>query len=58
MQWCLGGKVHNSLLIYLDDLLVHSPDFDTHINHLEQVFEKLAVQGISTDPQKTVDVEN
>lgn len=84
MQRCLGGQVHDSLLIYLDDVVVYSPDFDTHINHLEQVFEKLAAHGlklqphkcslfqrkviylghvisrdgISTDPEKTVVVEN
>lgn len=42
MQLCLGGQVHDSLLIYLDDVVVYSSDFDTHIKHLEQVFGKLA----------------
>ncbi|XDV20421.1 hypothetical protein PO909_025751 [Leuciscus waleckii] len=85
MQRCLGGQVHDSLLIsFDDDVVVYSPDFDTHISHLEQVFEKLAAhglklqphkcslfqrkvtylghvisgEGISTDPEKTVVVEN
>lgn len=84
MQRCLGGQVHDSLLIYLDDVVVYSSDFDTHIKHLEQVFGKLAAhglklqphecslfqkkvtylghvisgEGISTDPEKTIVVQN
>ncbi|XP_062416225.1 uncharacterized protein LOC134107905 [Pungitius pungitius] len=52
MQRCLGGQVHDSLLIYLDDVVVYSPDFDTHIHHLEQVFEKLASHGLKLQPHK------
>lgn len=52
MQRCLGGQVSESLLIYLDDVVVYSPDFDTHIEHLEQVFEKLAAHGLKLQPHK------
>ena len=38
LQCCLGYKVHNHLLIYLDDVIIHSPDFMIHLQHLEQVF--------------------
>lgn len=35
MQQCMGGLVSESLLIYLDDVVVYSSDYDTHILHLE-----------------------
>lgn len=38
MQRCLGNMVNESLLIYLDDVVVFSPDFDGHVRHLEEVF--------------------
>lgn len=31
MQRCLGGQVHDFLLIYLDDIILYSPDFDSHL---------------------------
>lgn len=37
MQRCLGSSVHDYLLIYLDDVIVYSPDFKSHLNHLEAV---------------------
>ncbi|KAJ7998214.1 hypothetical protein DPEC_G00220270 [Dallia pectoralis] len=52
MQRCLGGLVHDSLLIYLDDVIVFSPDFDSHMLHLEQVFERLWKQGLKLQPRK------
>lgn len=41
MQQCLSGQITESLLVYLDDIIVHSPDFATHLQHLEEVFEHL-----------------
>lgn len=46
MQRCLGGQVSQSLLIYLDDVVLYSLDFYTHTEHLEQVLEKLAAHGL------------
>lgn len=31
MQHCLGAQVYDSLLIYLDDVIVYSPNFNTHL---------------------------
>lgn len=50
MQRCLGGLVSKSLLIYLDDVVVYSPDFDSHVKHLKQVFEKLSTHGLKLQP--------
>lgn len=52
MNRCLGGMVNDSLLIYLDDVIVFPPDFDSHIMHLEQVFEWLANHGLKLQPHK------
>ena len=38
--------------VYLDDLLVASPDMDTHLEHLGQVFKLLSDHGILIHPQK------
>lgn len=37
MQSCLGSLITESALVYLDDVIVYSPDFDTHLHHLEAV---------------------
>uniref|UniRef100_A0A9J7ZJ87 Gypsy retrotransposon integrase-like protein 1 n=1 Tax=Cyprinus carpio carpio TaxID=630221 RepID=A0A9J7ZJ87_CYPCA len=52
MQRCLGSMVHDFLLIYLDDVVVFSPDFDSHLHHLEQVFRKLHDHGLKLQPRK------
>lgn len=31
MQQCLGGQIREPLLVYLDDIIVYSPDFKTHL---------------------------
>ena len=33
--------------IYLDDILVHSPDKETHKAHLLEVFNRLAAAGVT-----------
>ena len=52
MQRCLGERVHDFLLIYLDDVILYSLDFDSHLAHLEQVFERLHHHGLKLQPQK------
>lgn len=52
MQRCLGGQVHDYLLIYLDDVIVYSPTFDLHLEHLEQVLKKLEEHGLKLHPQQ------
>lgn len=52
MQRCLGGQVNDFLLIDLDDVIVYSPCFDSHLGHLEQVFERLHQYGLKLQPQK------
>lgn len=52
MQRCLGERVNDYLLIYLDDIIIYSADFDTHLHHLEQVFGRLEHHGLKLHPQK------
>lgn len=52
MQRCLGNLVNDFLLIYLDDVVVFSPDFDSHVQHLEEVFERLHQHGLKLQPRK------
>ena len=39
-------------LVYADDILVYSSDFDTHLKHLQQVFKKLREANLTLKPQK------
>ncbi|KAG1960358.1 interleukin-1 receptor accessory protein-like 1-A [Pimephales promelas] len=68
MQRCLGGQLVDSTLVYLDDVIVFSPDFHTHLHHLEGVFRAMekyglklkpvtAERGISPDPEKVAAVQ-
>lgn len=52
MQHCLGNLVNESLLIYLDDVVVFSPDFNSHVHHLEEVLLQLHQHGLKLQPKK------
>lgn len=52
MQRCLGNMVNDSLLIYLDDVVVFSANFDSHVQHLEEVFQRLEEHGLKLQPKK------
>jgi len=41
MEQVLGGLHWKTLLIYLDDVIVISPDFTTHVSQLREVFDRL-----------------
>ena len=41
-----------NLLIYVDDLCVFSSDFDSHLVHLEQLFQLLSKANLKLKPQK------
>lgn len=47
-----GEKVHDYLLIYLDDVIVYSCDFRSHLHHLENVFQRLEAHGLKLQPGK------
>lgn len=52
MQQCLSGQITDSLLVYLHDIIVYSPDFTIHLKHLEEVFEDLWRHDLKLQPDK------
>lgn len=52
MQRCLGGQLMESTLVYLDDVIVYSPDFESHLQHLEKVFQAMERYGLKLQPDK------
>ena len=41
MDLVLCGLTYVTCLVYLDDIIVYSRDFDTHVQRLQEVFERL-----------------
>ena len=65
------GYLLRTKRIYLDDIIAYSPGFDTHLEHLDHVFQCKFLQmevvylghvvskaGIATDPEKTAAVRD
>nr|XP_054604616.1 uncharacterized protein LOC129165457 [Nothobranchius furzeri] len=46
MQQCLSGQMAESLLVYLDDIIIYSPDFSSHLQHLDGVLQRLWQHGL------------
>lgn len=38
---------------YLDDIIIGSPDWTTHIQHLRKVFQALQKAGLKANPKKS-----
>ena len=52
MERCLGDQNFETLLIYLDDIIIFSKDFDSHLQRLDLVFARLAQHGLKIQPSK------
>jgi len=52
MEQVLSGLHRKTLLVYLDDVIVISPDFQTHGSRLREVFERLRGAGLKLKPSK------
>lgn len=48
----LGAELETSVFVYLDDIIVISPDFETHMNILGRVLEKLLNAGLTLNREK------
>jgi hypothetical protein len=46
MEACLGDQQYETLLLYLDDILVFSDTFESHLKRLQLVFERLRQHGL------------
>ena len=40
------------LIVYLDDVIIFSPDIPTHIERLDKVLRKLSTSGLRVEPNK------
>ena len=54
MEKVLAGLQFDICLIYLDDVIVKSDDFDSHIVHLRSVFERIRKANLKLSPKKCV----
>lgn len=52
MEDCLRGLQDVICQPYLDDNLVHSPSFDTNLEHIRAVLQRYQKHGIELSPQK------
>lgn len=52
MESVLGDLAFDVLLVYLDDILVFSKDFHSHLEKLDLVFRRLRDHGLKLNPKK------
>lgn len=52
MESVLGDLAFDVLLVYLDDVLVFSKDFSSHLEWLDLVFSRLRDHGLKLNPKK------
>lgn len=52
MEAALRGLNHKTALVYVDDIVAFSPDFDTHLQHLTDIFDHLKAAGLRLKPSK------
>ena len=52
MEFVLTGLQWSICLIYLDDVIIFSKDFDDHLRRMEEVFGRLREAGLKLKPQK------
>ena len=55
-QWLievvLMGVLWKECFAYIDDVLVSSPDFESHLAHLQEVFDRLRKAGLRLKTKK------
>lgn len=49
----MGGDLRESVFVYIDDLLIVSPDFDSHISKLKVVADKLRKANLTINVNKS-----
>ena len=47
MDLVLYGLTYETCLVYLDDIIVLSPDFDSHVERLEDIFRRLRAANLN-----------
>ena len=52
MERCLGHKHFETILLYLDDVIIYSNSYEDHLKHLAEVFQILIKHGLKVKPFK------
>jgi len=52
MHTVFRDELHQFLLVYIDDILVFSRSFDSHLQHLQIVFDKIRAASLRLHPKK------
>lgn len=52
MTQVLRGLHWKQALVYVDDILIYSKNFEAHLHHLKQVFHRLQDAGLTLKPSK------
>ena len=52
MEKIFSGLTYNTLLIYLDDIIVYGKTFDVHLTNLEEALKRLSDANLKLNPQK------
>lgn len=52
MQATMSDLIFQVILVYLDDILLFSENFDDHLSRLEMVLSRLAATGLKVKPEK------
>ena len=52
MNMVLRGLTWKHCLVYIDDIIVWSDNFENHLQHLNQVFDRLRQANLSLKPRK------
>ena len=52
MECVLNGLQWTTCVIYLDDIIVHSVDFDSHVDRLAEVLERIQSSGLKLKARK------
>ena len=54
MDIALNGLIHNSIVVYLDDVTIYSKKQQDHFSMLKQVFKRCRKFSISPNPKKSI----
>lgn len=52
MNEVLKEYINDFVIVYIDDVIVYSPDHSTHVEHLEKVFNKIREAKIKLGADK------
>jgi hypothetical protein len=52
MNEVLKGLTNNGVMVYLDDINIHTKTFEEHLEKLEEVFKRIKVAGLKIKPSK------